>query len=60
MSKVSLLVLSVIVCVILWLIGGYLFRATAAGMICVILGITVVGLGVGNFMDTPGPEERQS
>lgn len=56
-NKVGTLVMAVIVCVALWLVGGFVFRATFAGMACVILGITVVGLAVGNLMNSPCPQE---
>ncbi|MGA9665350.1 MAG: hypothetical protein WBQ69_02745 [Gallionella sp.] len=53
-SKTSTLVLSVVVAVILWLLGGFVFGHTL-GIICVFLSIVVVGLAAGNMMNTPEP-----
>ena len=53
-SKTRTLVLSVIVASIWWLLGGFVFNH-AIGMICVFVGITIVGLATGNIMDTPEP-----
>jgi len=53
-SKTRLLILSVIMAVILWLLGGFVFGHTL-GIICVFLSIVVVGLAAGNMMDTPEP-----
>ena len=58
-NKVGVLVGALILCVIFWLVGGFVFKASFGGMICVIIGITIVGLAVGNFMDTPCPSEKQ-
>ncbi len=51
-SKMSTLVMSIIAAATLWLIGGFVF-GKAVGMICVIIGITIVGLAAGNCMNTP-------
>jgi len=59
-NKVGVLVAAVVVCVVFWLVGGFIFKASFAGMGCVIIGITIVGLAVGNFMDTPCPSEKSS
>jgi hypothetical protein len=56
-NKVGVLVVAVILCVIFWLVGGAVFKATFGGMICVIIGIALVGLAVGNLMDTPCPSQ---
>jgi hypothetical protein len=53
-SKTRLLILSVIMAVTLWLLGGFVFGHTF-GIISVFLSIVLVGLAAGNFMDTPGP-----
>lgn len=58
-NKVGVLIGAAILCVVFWLIGGFVFKATIAGMACVIIGITIVGLAVGNLMDTPCPSEKQ-
>ncbi len=55
-SKIRTLVLSVIVASILWLLGGFVFNH-ALGMVCVFVGITIVGLATGNVMDTPEPTQ---
>ncbi len=51
-SKMSTLVMSIIAAATLWLIGGFVF-GKAVGMICVIIGITIVGLAAGNCMNSP-------
>lgn len=53
-SKVRLLILSVIIAVILWLLGGFVFGHTL-GIICVFVSIALVGLAAGNLMNTPEP-----
>lgn len=55
-SKTRTLVLSVIVAAILWLLGGFVFNH-ALGIVCVFVGITIVGLALGNVMDTPEPTQ---
>lgn len=59
-NKLAVLVGSIILCVIFWLVGGFVFKASFAGMICVIIGIAIVGLAVGNFMNSPCPSEETS
>ena len=41
-SKVGVLIGAVVLCVVFWLVGGFVFQASFAGMICVIIGITIV------------------
>jgi hypothetical protein len=53
-SKVRLLVISVIIAVVLWLLGGFVF-GHALGIVCVFLSITIVGWAAGNLMNTPSP-----
>jgi len=53
-SKTRTLVLSVIVATILWLLGGFVFNH-ALGMVCVFVGIAIVGWATGNIMNTPEP-----
>lgn len=53
-SKTRLLILSVIIAVILWLLGGFVVGHTL-GIIFVFLSIFIVGLAAGNMMDTPEP-----
>lgn len=55
-SKVRTLVISVVMAVILWLLGGFVFGHTL-GIICVFLSIVVVGLATGSLMDTPEPTQ---
>ncbi len=56
-SKMSTLVMSIIAAATLWLIGGFVF-GKAVGMICVIIGITIVGLAAGNCMNSPQPDHK--
>ena len=56
-SKMSMLVMSVIASTVLWLIGGFVFGKTV-GMICVLIGITLVGLAAGNVMNSPAPDDQ--
>lgn len=58
-NKTGTLAVALVVCVAFWLVGGFVFRATFAGMACVIAGIAVMGLAVGNFMDSPCPQEKK-
>jgi hypothetical protein len=53
-SKTRTLILSIIVATVLWLLGGFVFNH-ALGMVCVFIGITIVGLATGSIMDTPEP-----
>ncbi len=57
-SKMNLLVMSVIASAVLWLVGGFVF-GKAVGMICVLIGITLVGLAAGNVMNSPGPNDQR-
>ncbi len=56
-SKMGLLVMSVIAAIVLWLIGGFVF-GKAVGMVCVLIGITIVGLAAGNVMNSPAPDDK--
>ncbi len=56
-SKMSMLVISVIASIVLWLIGGFVF-GKAVGMVCVLIGITLVGLAAGNVMNSPAPDDQ--
>jgi hypothetical protein len=53
-SKIRMLILSVVIAVALWLIGGFVV-GHYLGIICVFLSIVVVGLAAGSLMDTPEP-----
>lgn len=53
-SKGSKLVVAIAIAVALWLLGGFVF-GKAVGMICVILGIGIIGLAAGNIMNSPSP-----
>ncbi len=57
-SKMGMLVMSVIAAAVLWLIGGFVF-GKAVGMVCVLIGITIVGLAAGNVMNSPAPDDQQ-
>lgn len=52
--KVRTLILSTIIAVILWLLGGFVF-GHVLGIMCVFLSIVILGLATGNLMDTPSP-----
>ncbi len=53
-SKTRTLIIAVIMAVILWLLGGFVF-GHVLGIICVFLSIVIVGLATGNMMNTPEP-----
>jgi len=53
-SKSLILVLAAIVAAALWLLGGLVFNM-AVGMVCVLVGIGIVGWAAGNIMDSPPP-----
>lgn len=58
-SKTRILVISIIIAVILWLLGGFVF-GHALGIVCVLLSVIIVGLATGNMMNTPGtPSEKK-
>ncbi len=52
--KVGTLIVAIILSIALWLVGGFVMGKTG-GMICVLIGITVVGLAAGNLMNSPEP-----
>ncbi len=56
-SKINTLIMSIIAAIVLWLIGGFVF-GKAVGMICVLIGITLVGLAAGNVMNSPAPDDQ--
>jgi hypothetical protein len=56
-SKINTLIMAIIAAVVLWLIGGFVF-GKAVGMICVLIGITIVGLAAGNIMNSPAPDDQ--
>ncbi len=56
-SKINTLIMSVIAAIVLWLIGGFVF-GKAVGMVCVLIGITLVGLAAGNVMNSPAPDDK--
>jgi O-antigen ligase len=58
-SKIRTLILAVIAAAILWLLGGFVF-GKAVGMICVIIGIAIVGLAAGNIMNSPEPANTKA
>lgn len=57
-SKMITLVMSIIAAIVLWLIGGFVF-GKAVGMVCVLIGITLVGLAAGNVMNSPAPDDQR-
>lgn len=56
-SKINTLIMAIIASTVLWLIGGFVF-GHAVGMVCVLIGITLVGLAAGNCMNSPAPDEQ--
>jgi hypothetical protein len=56
-SKINTLIMAIIAAVVLWLIGGFVF-GKAVGMICVLVGITIVGLAAGDIMNSPAPDDK--
>lgn len=57
-SNSRTLILAVIAAAILWLLGGLVFNM-AVGMICVLIGVGIVGWAAGNVMDTPSPPPQK-
>jgi hypothetical protein len=57
-SKTLTLVISVVIAVVLWLLGGFVF-GHALGIVCVFLSIVIVGLATGNMMNTPSPTSEK-
>jgi hypothetical protein len=51
-SKMSTFWMAVAAAIALWLLGG-LILSKELGMICVILGITIVGVAGGSVMNSP-------
>lgn len=51
-SKMGTFWMAVAAAMVLWLLGG-LVLSKELGMICVILGITIVGLAGGSVMNSP-------
>lgn len=51
-SKMGMFWVAVLAAMILWLLGGLVF-SKEVGMVCVILGITIVGMAAGNVMNSP-------
>ena len=56
-SKMRTLVTALIAAMVLWIVGGFVF-GKAVGMICVIIGIAIVGLAAGNVMNSPDPGHK--
>lgn len=56
-SKINMLIMAIIASTVLWLIGGFVF-GKAVGMVCVLIGITLVGLAAGNCMNSPAPDDQ--
>lgn len=57
--KVGTLIVAIILSIALWLIGGFVM-GKAGGMICVIIGVIVVGLAAGNIMNSPEPDNHKT
>jgi F0F1-type ATP synthase assembly protein I len=58
-AKVRTLVIAIIGAVILWLLGGFVL-SKALGMVCVIIGISLIGLAAGNIMNSPEPGHKKA
>lgn len=58
-SKVRTLVMAIIAAVILWLLGGFVLNKEL-GMVCVIVGIALIGLAAGNIMNSPEPSHKKA
>jgi uncharacterized membrane protein YdjX (TVP38/TMEM64 family) len=56
-SKINTLIMTIIAAIVLWLVGGFVF-GKAVGMVCVLIGITIVGLAAGNIMNSPAPDDQ--
>jgi len=52
------LILASIMAAILWLLGGLVFNM-AVGMMCVLIGVFIVGWAAGDIMDSPSPTASQ-
>jgi hypothetical protein len=52
------LILASIAAAILWLLGGLVFNM-AVGMICVLIGVFIVGWAAGDIMDSPSPASQE-
>jgi len=57
-SKSRTLILASIAAAILWLLGGLVFNM-AVGMMCVLIGVFIVGWAAGDIMDSPSPTAQQ-
>ena len=53
-SKMLTLIVSVIISIVLWLVGGFVLDHTG-GMVCVFISIALLGWAIGYVMDTPEP-----
>jgi len=53
-SKSHRLILAAVAAAILWLLGGLVFNM-AVGMMCVLIGVFIVGWAAGDIMDSPSP-----
>jgi len=52
------LILASISAAILWLLGGLVFNM-AVGMMCVLIGVFIVGWAAGDIMDSPSRESQE-
>ena len=53
-STCGKLAVPVAIAVVLWLLGGFVFNKEI-GMVCVVLGIAVIGYAAGSIMNSPTP-----
>jgi hypothetical protein len=57
-NRLGVAVGSGILAIIIWAIGFAAMGPTMGRMVCVIVGLYVVGWGLGYYMETPEPDQR--
>ena len=57
-SKAGQVVIATLIAMVCWYIGGFVL-GKGVGMILVMIGITIVGLAIGNLMDSPEPSQER-
>lgn len=57
-SKTGILLIAVFAAIVLWVVGAFLVGKWL-GMVCVVVGITIVSLAAGNIMNSPEPSEHK-
>ena len=59
-NKLKMLIIMCILTLVVWAIGALAFGPTIGRMACVIIGLYLVGWGVGNYMNSPGPMDKKT